>query len=153
MSAEENIPSLKPYLVRAIHEWCCENGFTPYLAVAVDAHTRVPREHVKDGQITLNLGFEATHQLIMGNELITFTARFNGVAQALSVPVDNVAAIYARENGQGMAFEPIVQECEPELVVAAESESETMPSAADKDADAPAGSPTAGGRSHLTRIK
>ena len=101
------IPSTKPYLIRAIHEWCIDQGFTPYLAVSVDARTRVPREHVKDGQIVLNLGPEATHQLVMGNESISFSARFNGVAQALSIPVENIAAIYARENGQGMAFEVV----------------------------------------------
>jgi stringent starvation protein B len=99
------IPSTKPYLIRAIHEWCTDQGYTPYLTVIVSDRTRVPREYVKDGQIVLNLGPEATHQLVMGNELITFSARFNGVAQALSIPLDNVAAIYARENGQGMAFE------------------------------------------------
>lgn len=149
MSAEERIPSLKPYLVRAIHEWCCENGYTPYLAVAVDAHTRVPREYVKDGQIVLNLGLEATHQLTMGNELITFSARFNGVAQGLSVPVDNVAAIYARENGQGMAFEPVVRENEPELV----AETDAGKATAAEDAGASSAQPPAAGKPHLTRIK
>lgn len=151
MSTEEQIPSLKPYLVRAIHEWCCENGYTPYLAVAVDMHTRVPREYVKDGQIVLNLGPEATHQLLMGNELITFSARFNGVAQGLSVPVDNVAAIYARENGQGMAFEPVVRESEPELV--AETETGIGDAIADEYAGASSAQPSAAGKPHLTRIK
>ncbi len=99
------IPTTKPYLIRAIHEWCVDQGFTPYLAVAVDARTRVPRSYVKDGQIVLNIGMEATHQLVIGNELITFSARFNGAAQNLSIPIDNVSAIYARENGQGMGFE------------------------------------------------
>ncbi len=145
MSEEEQIPPIKPYLVRAIHEWCVDNGYTPYLAVAVDGHTRVPREYVKDGQIVLNLGMEATHQLVIGNELITFSARFNGVAQALSVPVDNVAAIYARENGQGMAFEPVIHEGEPELVAddrGLEQAEEQRPKPA-----------PAAGKSHLTRIK
>lgn len=154
MSTEDQLPSLKPYLVRAIHEWCSDNGYTPYLAVAVDAYTRVPREYVKDGQIVLNLGLEATHQLAMGNELITFSARFNGVAQNLSVPVDNVAAIYARENGQGMAFEPVVRENEPELVVdtadAAGSAASEVDSASEPASARPAATP---GKSHLTRIK
>ncbi|MDR1423235.1 MAG: ClpXP protease specificity-enhancing factor [Azoarcus sp.] len=98
--------STKPYLIRAIHEWCVDQGFTPYLAVRVDEHTRVPAAYVRDGQIVLNVGLEATHQLVMDNEQVTFQARFNGVAHNLLVPMENIAAIYARENGQGMAFEP-----------------------------------------------
>ena len=97
--------STKPYLIRAIHEWCSEQGFTPYLAVKVDATTRVPREFVKDGEIVLNVGIEATHQLSMGNEEITFQARFGGKAFPVVVPIERVAAIYARENGEGMAFD------------------------------------------------
>ena len=99
------LPSTKPYLLRALWEWCCDNGFTPHIAVEVDERTRVPREYVRGGQIVLNLGPTATHKLQMGNELIEFQARFNGVARDLSVPVGRVTAIYARENGAGMAFE------------------------------------------------
>jgi stringent starvation protein B len=101
-----DLPSTKPYLIRAIHQWCCDNGFTPYLAVAVDARTRVPREHVRDGQIVLNVDYEATGNLTIANDGITFQARFGGVARDISIPIGNVAAIYARENGAGMAFEP-----------------------------------------------
>ena len=97
--------STKPYLIRAIHEWCADQGFTPYLAVKVDATTRVPREFVKDGEIVLNVGLEATHQLLMGNEEITFQARFGGRAFPVVVPIERVSAIYASENGEGMAFE------------------------------------------------
>lgn len=97
--------STKPYLVRAIHEWCADEGFTPYLAVQVDERTRVPREFVRDGQIVLNVSAEATHQLVMGNDEISFQTRFNGASFPVVVPVDVVVAIYARENGQGMAFE------------------------------------------------
>ena len=97
--------STKPYLVRAIHEWCADQGFTPYLAVKVDATTRVPREFVKEGEIVLNVSTEAAHQLSMGNEEITFQARFGGRAFPVVVPIERVAAIYARENGEGMAFE------------------------------------------------
>lgn len=97
--------STKPYLIRAIHEWCADKGFTPYLTVVVDATTRVPREFVKDGQIVLNVGLEATHQLLMGNEEITFQARFGGRSFPVVVPIERIAAIYARENGEGMAFE------------------------------------------------
>jgi len=97
--------STKPYLLRAIYEWCTDNGYTPYLAVMVDEKTRVPREFVKNGEIVLNISFTATSSLKMENEFISFAARFGGVAREISVPVENVAAIYARENGQGMAFE------------------------------------------------
>ena len=99
------LPSTKPYLLRAIWEWCCDNGFTPHIAVEVDERTRVPREFVRGGQIVLNLGPTATSKLQIGNDFIDFQARFNGVARDLSVPVERVSAIYARENGAGMAFE------------------------------------------------
>lgn len=99
------LPSTKPYLLRALWEWCCDNGFTPYIAVNVDERTRVPREFVREGQIVLNIGPEATGKLQIGNDLISFQARFGGVARELSVPVDRVSAIYSRENGAGMAFE------------------------------------------------
>lgn len=100
-----SLPSTKPYLIRAIYEWCGDNGFTPYLAVMVDARTRVPMEFVKDGQIVLNVSADATNRLMIGNDFIEFQARFGGVARDLSVPIDRVAAIYARENGAGMAFD------------------------------------------------
>lgn len=99
------LPSTKPYLLRAIWEWCCDNGFTPHIAVEVDERTRVPREFVRDGQIVLNLGPSATNKLQIGNDYIEFQARFGGVARDLSVPITRVSAIYARENGAGMAFE------------------------------------------------
>ncbi len=99
--------STKPYLLRALYEWCTDNGFTPYIVVAVDARTRVPMEFVKDGEIVLNISFEATGNLKMDNEMITFKARFGGIARELAIPVANVSAIYARENGQGMAFEVV----------------------------------------------
>ncbi|GAB4173630.1 MAG: ClpXP protease specificity-enhancing factor [Rhodocyclaceae bacterium] len=97
--------SIRPYLLRAVYEWCVDQGFTPYISVRVDERTRVPRAHVHEGQIVLNIGAEAAHELSMGNEVIRFAARFGGVAHSLSIPVDRVAAIYARENGQGMAFD------------------------------------------------
>ena len=97
--------STKPYLLRAIYEWCTDNGFTPYLAVMVDMRTRVPMQFVKNGEIVLNISFDATSGLKMSNELVQFNARFSGVSREISVPVENVIAIYARENGQGMAFD------------------------------------------------
>jgi stringent starvation protein B len=96
--------STRPYLVRALHDWCTDNGFTPYLAVFVDSSVRVPTEYVKNNEIVLNVGFEATSGLKLGNDFIEFKARFGGVAREIIVPVDHVVAIYARENGQGMAF-------------------------------------------------
>ena len=106
--------STKPYLIRALHEWCSDNGYTPYIAVVVDEHTVVPREHVQDGQITLNVGTLATNKLVLGNEYIEFQARFGGVGRQISVPVGAVKAIYARETGQGMAFETSVGQGTPQ---------------------------------------
>ncbi len=96
--------STRPYLIRALHEWCIDNGFTPLITVQVDANTQVPREHVKDKEIVLNLSFDATSGLKLGNDYIEFKARFSGVARDISVPVNRVMAIYARETSQGMAF-------------------------------------------------
>ena len=97
--------STKPYLLRAIYEWCTDNGYTPYLAAMVDHRTQVPLEFVKNGEIVLNISFSATSGLKMDNDFIHFHARFAGVSREIFVPVDNVVAIYSRENGQGMAFE------------------------------------------------
>jgi stringent starvation protein B len=96
--------STRPYLLRALHDWCTDNGFTPYVAVHVDAAVQVPMEYVKNNEIVLNVSFEATSGLKLGNEFIEFKARFGGVTREIVVPVDHVVAIYARENGQGMAF-------------------------------------------------
>ncbi|MFO1217521.1 MAG: ClpXP protease specificity-enhancing factor [Burkholderiaceae bacterium] len=96
--------STRPYLIRALHDWCTDNGFTPYVAVFVDRTVQVPMEYVKNNEIVLNVGFEATSGLKLGNDAIEFKARFGGVARDIVVPVDHVVAIYARENGQGMAF-------------------------------------------------
>lgn len=103
-SQEPSGSSTRPYLIRALHEWCTDNGFTPYVAVHVDDRVQVPTEYVKNSEIVLNVGFEATSGLKLGNEFIEFKARFGGVARDIVVPVDHVVAIYARENGQGMAF-------------------------------------------------
>lgn len=96
--------STRPYLIRALHDWCTDNGFTPYVAVFVDAVVQVPMEYVKNNEIVLNVGFEATSALKLGNETIEFKARFGGTSREIIVPIDHVIAIYARENGQGMAF-------------------------------------------------
>ena len=103
MNAQDST-STRPYLIRALYEWCTDNGFTPYVAVRVDDSVQVPREYVKDGEIVLNISYDATSSLKLGNDFIEFKARFAGVAREIMVPVDRVIAIYARENGQGMAF-------------------------------------------------
>ena len=97
--------STKPYMIRALHEWCTDNGYTPQIAVQVDANTMVPTAHLRDGQITLNIGSLATNRLVIGNDAIEFQARFSGVTENLYVPVGAVTAIYARETGAGMGFE------------------------------------------------
>lgn len=114
--------STKPYLLRALYEWCVDNGFTPYLSVLVDPSTRVPMEYVRDGEIVLNIGPLATSHMAMGNEFVEFTARFAGVARELTIPVARIAAIYARENGQGMSFDVTSREAvQPEAGLPAES--------------------------------
>ncbi len=168
--------STRPYLIRALHDWCSDNGFTPYIAVYVDAHVQVPNEYVKNNEIVLNVGFEATTALKLGNEAIEFKARFGGKSREIMVPVDHVIAIYARENGQGMAFPspanaPAGQTHEgaeapapparggPRLAFAEPAEPAQDPSArADSGPDPdppepPAPEPPAGKRAALKRIK
>ncbi len=160
--------STKPYMLRAIYEWCTDSGFTPYLAVKVDAATTVPMEYVKKGEIVLNISFGATSGLKMENDAIHFHARFGGVSREIYVPVQNVLAIYANENGQGMAFE--VTSTAAETTAPAPSEAPASPapalasvptSASQEAAPAPQQSgpdddtdpPKKGPRPTLTRIK
>jgi stringent starvation protein B len=96
--------STRPYLLRALHEWCTDSGFTPYVAVLVDETVQVPMEYVKNGEIVLNVGYDATAGMTLGNEFIEFKARFGGVPREIIIPINRVMAIYARENGQGMSF-------------------------------------------------
>jgi stringent starvation protein B len=117
-SFDTDVPSTRPYLIRALHEWCADNGFSPYIAVQVDASVRVPMEFVKNGEIVLNVSMDATSALKLGNEFIEFKARFGGVAREIIVPVSHVIAIYARENGQGMAF-PAPTPAEPNVATPA----------------------------------
>ena len=145
--------STKPYLIRAIHEWCTDQGLTPYMSVVVDHRTLVPRQFVQEGQIVLNVSADATLGLVMGNEMIVFQARFGGVAQNISIPVDNVSAIYARENGHGMAFEVGASALADD-----EAGSEAAPEATSVDASPSEGAeaeptPPKGGRSHLKLVK
>ncbi|KAF0814625.1 Stringent starvation protein B [Andreprevotia sp. IGB-42] len=97
--------STKPYLIRALHEWCSDHGFTPYLVVSVRGKMQVPMEYVKNGEIVLNISYNATRNLSLGNDYISFSARFNGVSRDINLPVGAVVSIFSRENGEGMGFE------------------------------------------------
>ena len=145
--------STKPYLIRAIHQWCSDQGLTPYISVVVDHRTLVPRQFVQDGQIVLNVSVDATQSLVIGNEMIAFQARFGGVAQNISLPVDNVSAIYARENGHGMAFEVGAGSSgDDELEASPELEPGLSDGPLSGAAEEPS-PPKGGGRSHLKLVK
>jgi stringent starvation protein B len=155
MMDAQDANSTRPYLIRALYEWCTDNGFTPFIAVQVDESVRVPHEFVKDGEIVLNVSFDATSALKLGNEFIEFKGRFGGVARDILVPVHRVLAIYARENGQGMAFPvspvsmPAAEQTpsiEPRPAVLAPVQSST-------DEGGPDTPRPSGGRPSLTRIK
>ena len=106
MTDTQQPTSTRPYLIRALYEWCTDNGFTPYVAVQVDHTVQVPREFVKNGEIVLDISFGATSSLKLDNEFIAFKARFGGIAREIIVPIGRVVAIYASEHGEGMAFPP-----------------------------------------------
>lgn len=179
---ESETPSTRPYLIRALHEWCVDNGFSPYIAVQVDASVKVPMEFVKNNEIVLNVGVDATSSLRLGNDFIEFKARFGGVAREIIVPVSHVVAIYARENGQGMAFPapavalvggPGAHESAPGAVAVLEGDrdadgptelavrgslravtNEDVPGdAPEPSPPLPDGPPRGGGRPQLTRVK
>ena len=140
---ETELPSTRPYLIRALYEWCTDNGFTPYVAVKVDGSVQVPREYVQAGEIVLNISMDATSALKLGNEFIEFKARFGGKARDIMVPMHRVMAIYARENGQGMAFPVSDDAFDPSSMASSES------SAQDEDPTPPAPGP----RPALKRVK
>ncbi len=147
----------KPYLLRALFEWCVDNGYTPHLAVKVDSRTQVPAEYVKNGEITLNISPNAVHKLQMGNELVEFSARFGGVARQISVPITNVYALYARETGHGMTFDvdgpkPVVQsKAEGQLKLPAIKPPAQLPVPASTAPEPP--KKPSGGKPTLRRIK
>jgi stringent starvation protein B len=155
--------STRPYLIRALHDWCTDNGFTPYIAVYVDASVQVPQEYVKNNEIVLNVGFEATSGLKLGNDQIAFKARFGGSAREIAVPIDHVVAIYARENGQGMAFPAPSAPGSAGIASLPTAEagprhgprltSVDVPAADAGEAEPPEPSPGGGGRPALKRIK
>lgn len=151
--------STRPYLLRALMEWCTDNGFTPHIAVRVDRNTQVPMEFVRDGQIVLNISYDATSGLLIGNDYVQFTARFGGKPREIMVPVANVMAIYARETGQGMAFPPEDEELEAALDEEDAAEDRVVQLVTAKaeddgpDDDQPRTPPPAGGRPALKRVK
>lgn len=178
LSPESQGTPTRPYLIRALHDWCTDNGFTPYLAVFVDETVQVPMEYVKNREIVLNVSFEATSGLRLGNEFVEFKARFGGVPRDIVVPVDHVVAIYARENGQGMAFpvpveasaaaEPAPSQPAPEpapeprraapVIKLAGAEAPAKPRRERSpptrpDSPPPAPAPSGGGRPSLKRVK
>lgn len=146
--------STRPYLIRALYEWCTDNALTPFIAVLADDSVRVPNEYIKDGEIVLNISFDATSALKLGNEYIEFKGRFGGVARDILVPVNRVLAIYARENGQGMAFPMLAGGSAEEADVAGMPSGVLTSVPANPDGDDPdTPRPPAGGRPALTRIK
>jgi stringent starvation protein B len=150
----------RPYLLRALHEWCTDNGYTPYVVVVVDETVQVPLEFVKNGEIVLNVSYDATAGMTLGNDYIEFKARFGGVPREIIVPVNRVMAIYARENGQGMSF-PMLQNTPSQPPSAVQlnetrpvlSAVETAPTHKNSDDEPPTTPPSASGRPTLTRIK
>ncbi len=158
--------STRPYLIRALYDWCTDNGLTPYVAVLVDHTVQVPQDYVKNGEIVLNISFDATSSLKLGNEFIEFKARFAGVARDIMVPINRVLAIYARENGQGMAF-PVAVESGEEADAAAPAPASkgsplsSVPAAGadgvggegDAGGDEPPRPPAGGPRPALKRVK
>ena len=139
----------KPYILRALYEWCVDNGYTPHLAVKVDSRVQVPSEYVKAGEITLNISPTAVHKLQMGNELIEFSARFGGVARQIAVPIVAVHALYARETGHGMTFD--MEPVKPAVQASAEGET-AKPTPTALPAPSDPKKPT-GGKPRLTRVK
>ncbi len=144
----------KPYILRALYEWCADNGYTPHLAVKVDDRAQVPTEYVRGGEITLNISPTAVHKLQMGNELIEFSARFGGVARQISVPVASVYALYARESGHGMTFD--VESAKPAMPARVDGESaapRTSPAALPAPAAPREPTKPTGGKPKLRRVK
>ncbi len=150
MISDTELPSTRPYLIRALYEWCSENGFTPYVAVKVDNSVQVPREYVQGGEIVLNVSMDATSSLKLGNDFIEFKARFGGKPRDIMVPIHRVMAIYARENGQGMAFPVSDDDAVASSALSAVEEQDAVVSEGDEPVP-PA--PTTSSRPALKRVK
>ena len=150
MISNTELPSTRPYLIRALYDWCSENGFTPYVAVKVDNSVQVPREYVQGGELVLNVSMDATSSLKLGNDFIEFKARFGGKPREIMVPIHRVMAIYARENGQGMAFPVSDEEMAPAALSSLEGP--TLASADSNDKPVTP-TPSSSGRPALKRVK
>jgi len=153
----KNAP-IKPYLMRAIHEWCSDQGFTPYLVVAVKGKMQVPTEHVKNGEIVLNVSYNATRNLQLGDDYVRFSARFNGVSREIIVPIGAVVSLFARETGEGMAWEPELGEAgegdeKTVTLRPVEAVSEAEPAQDETPLDEPPTTPPPAGRPHLRVVK
>ncbi len=137
----------QPYFLRALYEWCVDSGLTPHISVSVNNRCKVPMAYVKDGQIVLNIGPNAVRDIQIDNEWVSFSARFSGVSQDVHVPMDAIQAIYARENGAGMAFQPMTASDETA------PESDITPLSEDPDSDTPPPPPRPSGRPSLKVVK
>lgn len=139
-------------MIRAIYDWCADSGFTPYIVVKVDRFTKVPMEYVKNGEIVLNLSPDATHKLTLGNDVIQFSARFGGVSREISIPVETVGGIFAKETAQGIFFDTpsntmVDKPTKSEEKVSPETASDSTPP------DTDGSSPQNGGRRRLQVVK
>lgn len=142
--------SSRPYLLRAIHEWIIDSDCTPFLLVNAHAPgVQVPREHVENDKIILNAGMSATQGLVIGDEEVSFSARFGGKAQNVVAPVSAILAIYARENGQGMLFNDDADEAD----VTDDADAPSDPGDGTIDQDAGDGAAPSSGRPSLRVIK
>ena len=139
--------STKPYLIRAIHEWCTDSDLTPYLSVQIDAQTRVPMEYANNGEITLNISYSAAHHLKLSNDVIQFSARFNGVSREISVPMRAVKGVFAKETAQGMLF-PLETEID-----ATQAEATTVENLSKPQPASPSPSPSSSGKQRFQIIK
>lgn len=147
--SDDQIPQ-RPYLYRALHEWMTDNGHTPHIVVDANAeHTAVPTQFVEDGRIVLNISYSATKNLVLGNEAISFEARFGGQPFGVSVPAEAVLAIYARETGEGMMFGDDAAAGEPAVSDEEAAAGDDAESSGDLEPDPPDGPD----RSHLRVVK
>jgi stringent starvation protein B len=104
------INSTKPYLVRSIYDWCIDSGFTPYISVQAFPEVNIPKEYIKENEIVFNINPNAVNGLIINNDIVGFTARFNGVERKLEIPINAINSIFAKEVNQGIAFSDEIKE-------------------------------------------
>jgi stringent starvation protein B len=144
--------TFKPYLIRAVYEWCADQGFSPYLAVAVDSTCKVPMAHVRNSQIVLDISMGATHQLQLGADAITFQARFGGVAQHLFVPMNRVLGLFPEHDQSLGAFFDVTQRAKQgiEEVVEQNAGQQSQPEQHDQNNASQA---TSLGKPRITRVK